>query len=71
MMISAKCHYSEKLNTLSKNFFIVLKLFNFWVVVVVFVAGPFFNVAGMWLGPFLKDTHNFDDWEAGICQMFN
>jgi len=69
----SKMPFSEKLSTLSKNFFIVLKLLHFWVVVivVVFVAGPFFNAAGMWLGPFLKDTHNFDDWEAGKCQMFN
>jgi len=68
----SKMPISEKLDSLSKNFFSVIKLFHFWVVVVVvvLVAGPFFNAAGMWLGPYLKDVHNYGDEKAGSCQMY-
>lgn len=57
----------EKLQILGENFLHVVKYPWFWVVVVyaVFANGPFFDISGMWVSPYLQDVLGYSKTKAG------
>lgn len=57
----------EKLFQLALNFKVVISYPWFWLVVVysVFCSGPFFDISGMWGGPFLQDVFGYTKTKSG------
>lgn len=61
----------EKMLQLYQNFKEVVTYGWFWVVVVYsfFCSGPYFDISGMWAGPFLTDTYQFSKSKVGNTQI--
>lgn len=57
---------SEKINTLLKNIKTIISNSNFWFTAIfVFCAnGAFFNITGIWGGPYLKEMLGYDSIKA-------
>ncbi|OHS99790.1 transporter [Tritrichomonas foetus] len=57
----------DKLRQLFSNFKSVVAYPWFWLVVIysVFCSGPYFDVSGMWGGPFLTDVFNMEATKVG------
>lgn len=57
----------QKFHQLGENFLHVVKYPWFWVVVVyaVFANGPYFDISGMWVSPYLQDVLGYAKKKAG------
>ena len=58
----------EKLNVLCNNFKIVIKNFHFWLCCgyIFLKDGFFFDLSGMWGGPYLADVYQYSNSKKGI-----
>ncbi|OHT03028.1 transporter [Tritrichomonas foetus] len=61
----------EKMKQLGRNFITVIKNFSFWMVGLynLGINGPFFNINGMWGGPYLKDVYGYSIVQMGNIMM--
>ena len=62
----------EKLIALFKNTITVLKYPWFWLVTLftIFTHGPYYNVNGLWGGPYLRDVMGFSKQKTGNTLIF-
>lgn len=67
----AESTIKEKLLQLWSNFKQCISYPWLWVVIVysVFCSGPYFDISGMWAGPFLSDCYLFAKSKVGNTQM--
>ena len=58
---------SQKMDLLWTNFKQVISLGQFWIVVAynIFSSGPYFDIGGLWAGPYLRDVHGYSTQESG------
>lgn len=62
----------EKMTQLCRNFVTVVKNISFWFIGLYnfFVNGVFFNVNGMWGGPYLRNVYNYSLIKMGNTMMW-
>jgi sugar phosphate permease len=69
--ISGDISVKDRLRTLWENFKTVVSFRWFWVTVTycIFANGAWFDIAGMWIAPFLEDIFHYTRQEAGNTSM--
>lgn len=67
----AESTLKEKLMQLWNNFKQAICYPWLWIVIVysVFCSGPYFDISGMWAGPFLTDCYGYSKTKVGNTQM--
>lgn len=63
-----KMECKEKFSQMGQNFLVIFKKVDFWhcCVYSFFRDGIYFNLSGLWIGPFFKDVYNYSLSYTGL-----